>query len=195
MTQHTICVCGVGALGSHFVQFARCLDSELYVVDYDRVERKNTLSQFHSQKTVGQLKVQAIQKTMSFLWGSKVDGHFSSKLEEDNAHFILRGSTLIVDCFDNAAARKVVQDYARLHDIPCIHGALAADGQFGRVVWDENFVIDSESVVGQATCDGGEHLPLIVVTSAYLVRAVQKFIEIGEKRIGWTIHPGGVTST
>ena len=79
----------------------------------------------------------------------------------------------MVDCFDNAANRQLVQDCVREKGIPCLHGGLAADGTFGVVRWDACFSIDSEDVPGQATCDGGDFLPLIVRVSACLVESVQ----------------------
>jgi len=188
----TVTIIGVGALGSHVVQFLRN-EANLKVIDFDRVEQKNTLAQFHGKPGVGKNKVQAIQQTMQFLFGLKVSG-VPHKLTPDNTSELLSGSDLLIDCLDNAASRQVVQDFARKSHTPCLHGALAADGSFGRVVWDENFVIDSENVAGAATCEGGEHLPFIGVASALLAKAAQEFIVRG-KKIGFELHPGGVTRT
>jgi len=71
-----------------------------------------------------------------------------------------------------------------------VHGALAADGTFGQVIWDEQFVIDDESGAGAATCENGEHLPFIAMTSAYLAQAIQLFLKSG-KKIGFQVHPTG----
>jgi hypothetical protein len=73
-----------------------------------------------------------------------------------------------------------------------LHGAVAADGSFGRVVWDAEFSIDDESNVGAATCEGGEHLPFIALSASFLARAAQVFLASGG-RIGFQIHPGGAT--
>jgi hypothetical protein len=82
-----------------------------------------------------------------------------------------------VDCLDNAASRKLVQDFVRANKIPCLHGALAPGGELGRVVWDELFVIDSEDSAGQATCEGGEHLPFVGQVGAQLAAAVALFLK------------------
>lgn len=182
-----VTIVGVGALGSHLVQFLRGVDAQLFVVDFDRVEQKNTLSQFHARNSVGKNKVQAVQQAMKFLWNTKVDGT-PHKLTADNTMQVLSGSDLIIDCLDNAEARGLVQTFARTAPVPCLHGALSADGQMGRVVWDADFRIDSEGSAGAATCEDGEHLPFIGMVSTYLARSAQEFLKSGRK-IGWQVYP------
>lgn len=189
----TLVIVGVGALGSHVVQFARNFEVRLRLVDYDRVERKNVLSQFHGQKTVGKGKVQSVQQTMQFLFGQKLDGA-PHKLTADNVEQLLGGSDIIIDCLDNGEARRLIKGYVAKTGTPCLHGALAADGAYGLVVWDEHFQIDDEPGEGTATCEDGEHLPFIAITSAYLARAIQAFLLNGTKN-GYHVHPGGVTKT
>lgn len=190
--QIKITIVGVGALGSHVALFLRN-EGDLKVIDFDRVERKNVLAQFHGKPGVGKNKVQSLQQTMQFLFGLKVEG-IPHKLVADNVEALLGGADLIIDCLDNAEARKLVQAFIRKAKVPCLHGALAADGTFGRVVWDENFVIDSEAVGGAPTCEGGEHLPFIGTVSALVAKAAQEFIT-KSKKIGFEIHPGGVMRT
>jgi glyceraldehyde-3-phosphate dehydrogenase/erythrose-4-phosphate dehydrogenase len=181
-----VVIVGVGALGSHLVQFLRAEDAQLFVIDMDRVEQKNTLSQFHARNSVGKNKVQALQQAMKFLWNTKVDGT-PHQLTSDNVEQVLKGADLIIDCLDNAEARGLVQTYARAHDVPCLHGALSAGGELGRVVWDEQFTIDSEDGVGAATCEDGEHLPFIGMAATYLARSAQEFLKSGRK-LGWQVY-------
>lgn len=186
----TVTIIGVGALGSHLVQFLRNEDVEIKVIDFDRVEQKNVMSQFHSKPNVGKLKVDSLKQAMHFLYGRRLYT-VSSKLVEDNIS-IVRGD-LVIDCLDNGEARRLLQDHVRAKGIPCLHGALAPDGAFGRVIWDENFAIDDEAGVGGATCENGEFLPFIGITSAYLARAAQIFLADG-KKVGFSISPVGVVS-
>ena len=181
-----VVIIGVGALGSHVVQFLRGEDIQLFVIDFDRVEQKNTLSQFHARNSVGKNKVQSLQQAMKFLWNTKVEGT-PHKLTADNVEQVLSGADLLIDCLDNAEARTLVQTFARKHTVPCLHGALSADGQLGRVVWDEFFTIDG-AVAGTATCEDGEHLPFIGMTSTFLARAAQEFLKTG-KKLGWQVLP------
>jgi len=162
------------------------------VVDFDRVEQKNTLSQFHGKAGVGKNKTQSLAQAMQFLFGIKLN-MVPHKLTADNEKELLGGADLVIDCLDNPESRRVVQGFAKEAEIPCLHGALAADGAFGRVVWTENFVID-DGAAGAATCEDGEHLPFIAVVSALLARSAQAFLKDG-KKIGYEISPGGVIIT
>jgi molybdopterin/thiamine biosynthesis adenylyltransferase len=184
-----ITIVGVGALGTEVVMLLRNAGT-LKIIDFDRVERKNTLSQLHAVTHVGKNKAQAMQQTMQFLFGVKVEA-IPHKLTADNVDALLSGADLIIDCLDNAPSREIVQRYARKTKAPCLHGALAANGEFGRVIWDENFVIDSGSKPGAATCEDGEHLPFIGVVSALLARAAHEFLTKG-KKIEFAVHPSGV---
>jgi molybdopterin/thiamine biosynthesis adenylyltransferase len=121
-----VTIVGVGALGSHAAQFLRNA-ARLRVVDFDRVEQQNVRSQFHPRSSLGRAKVVALQQTLSFLFGTKIEA-IPHKLVEDNAAELLARADLVLDCLDNAAARSVVERFARAHGLPCQHGALAADG-------------------------------------------------------------------
>jgi len=183
-----VTVVGVGALGSHLVQFLRSEDVSICAIDFDRVEQKNVQSQFHGKPSVGKMKASALKQSMQFMYGMKMDAK-TNKLAEGNVEALLVGD-LIIDCVDNGAARRLIQDHVRAMSIPCLHGALAPDGSFGRVIWDEGFAIDDEAGQGAATCENGEFLPFIAITSAYLARSAQLFLSTNEK-VGFSISPAG----
>lgn len=185
-------VVGVGALGSHLVQFLRSADVTIRAIDFDRVERKNTLSQFHGKPGCGKKKVDSLAQSMQMLFGLRIKT-IPHRLCIDNLDALL-GGDLVIDCLDNAESRTLVQAWVRKHGVPCLHGALAPNGEFGRVVWDEQFVIDSEYGNGVDTCENGEVLPFIAITSAYLARSAQEFFLEG-RRVGYEISPGGSTQT
>jgi molybdopterin/thiamine biosynthesis adenylyltransferase len=189
----TIVVVGVGALGSHVVQALRNVEATLRVIDFDRVEQRNVASQFHGKPNVGKLKVQSLQQSMKFLFGRDI-GIVSHKLVTDNVKELLGKADLLLDCLDNGAARRLVQQFARTSSTACLHGALDAQGSFGRVVWDESFVIDDEGVAGAATCEDGAHLPFITVVAANLAYSAQRFLRDGRK-VGFEISPGGSIRT
>lgn len=191
MEQKLVTVVGVGALGSHVIMLLRNV-CRLKVIDFDRVENKNVSSQFHGKATVGKLKVQGLQQSMQFLFGKKIEV-VPHRLTSDNSKELLGGAGLVIDCLDNGASRRLVQDYIRSKSIPCVHGALAADGGFARVIWTESFVIDDEGTGGAATCENGEHLPFISVAASFLAKAAQDFLLQG-KKVGYQIHPTGVFS-
>lgn len=182
-----VTIIGVGALGSHVAQFLRN-EADLRVVDFDRVEAKNTLSQFHGKPGSGKLKVDALKGTLQLLWGLKLTT-FSARLDASNLQQLIHGdSDLVIDCVDNAATRALIQLHVRSHGLPCLHGALAADGGFGRAIWDDMFKIDVEDAGGAPTCEDGEHLPFIVMVSSLIARSAQVFLKTGKKQ-GWSIAP------
>jgi molybdopterin/thiamine biosynthesis adenylyltransferase len=192
MSTRTVVVVGAGALGSHVIQFLRsCGDIAIRVIDFDRVERKNVLSQFHGKGTVGKSKVQAIQQTVNFMFGVKVQT-VPHKLVDDNAEQLLGGAALVLDCLDNGESREVVQRFVRKSNTPCLHGALDGNGTFGRVIWDADFQIEYMSQRGVATCENGEHLPFIAMVSSFLARAAQEFLTHG-KLVGFHVHLNGAT--
>jgi hypothetical protein len=184
-----ITIVGVGALGSHVAQFLRNV-GDLHVIDFDRIEQKNVQAQFHSKPNVGKLKASSFQQSMSFLFGVKVTAN-TNKLTPLNAKELLTGSGLLIDCLDNGEARRVVQGFARDNGVPCLHGALALDGAFGRSVWDEKFVIDDVTAGAAATCEDGQHLPFIALVSSLIAKSAQDFILHG-KKTGYHVYPGGV---
>lgn len=187
----TVTIIGVGALGSHLVQFIRN-HAHIEIIDFDRVEAKNVLSQFHPRTSVGKAKVESIKQTMNFLFSKRIDVN-PHKLTDLNVDKLIGGADIVADCLDNGASRRVVQEYVRRHNIPCVHGGVAPNGSFGRVIWDEGFVIDDETGMGAATCEAGEHLPFLGLVGCYLARSVQEFLTTG-KKMGFSISPTTVVA-
>lgn len=192
---NSIVIVGVGALGSHLVQFIRNLDVEIVVVDFDRVEQRNVMSQFHGRSSVAKLKVQALQQLMNFTFKRKIVTN-SNRVTTQNAVQILGGADLVVDCLDNGESRRIIQDFVQERKAPCLHGALAENGAFGLVRWDEDFRVDDEDVSGAHTCEAGEFLPFIAIVSSFMAMAVQQYVESdGQIRHGFDVYPSGARLT
>jgi hypothetical protein len=175
-----VCVCGVGALGSTAVLLCRSLAVELRVVDYDRVEAKNLAAQWYVKQSVGKAKAEAIRLQLANFYAVKAEA-MAVRLAASNAAQLLDGCALAVDCFDNADSRLAVSAAARAAGVPLVHAALAGDGTFGLVRWDERFAPDREDAAGQATCEGGEHLPMIGMIGATIARVVQDYVKTGAR--------------
>ncbi|MCB9760235.1 MAG: ThiF family adenylyltransferase [Alphaproteobacteria bacterium] len=180
---------GAGALGSHVVLLGRNLPVEWTVIDFDRVERKNTLSQFHSRMGLGRNKAQALAQAMQGLFGLRLKTA-PHRLGPDNADALLGDAAVLVDCVDHAETRRLIQRAARARGVPCLHGALAADGAYARVMWGEAFAVDPGGE-GEATCEDGRHLPFIAMVAARMVAALQRCIEDGVQH-SEHVHPGGL---
>ena len=158
--------CGVGALGSTAAVLCRSLGAELRLVDFDRVETKNLAAQAFVKQSLGKNKAEAL----------------SVRVDDTNVAAVCAGADLIVDAFDNQASRNVLSRFARGAKMPLVHAAMSGDGNFGMVRWDERFVADAEDHAGQATCEGGEHLPFIGVLAATLARVIQAFVKDGARK-------------
>lgn len=176
-----IVFCGVGALGSTAAVLCRNLDAALCFVDFDRVESKNLLAQAFVKQSLGKNKAEALKLQLLNFHGIKTES-FGVRLVADNVRALCGGAAVVVDCFDNAASRRTLSEFARAEGRPLVHAAISGDGTFGIVRWDERFVADAEDVAGQATCEGGEHLPLIGLVGAALARALQDFLRAGVRR-------------
>ena len=173
--------CGVGALGSNAVVACRNLEARLVLVDFDRVESKNCLSQAFVKPSVGKNKAEALKLQLGNFWGVKAES-FAVRVDENNVATLCGSADLVVDAFENAKSRRVLSTWARSADKPLVHAAVSAYGTFGLGRWDERFVADEEGAPGQATCEGGEHLPLIALVASTLARTVQDFIAHGTRR-------------
>lgn len=176
-----IVFCGVGALGSTAAVLCRNLDAALVFIDFDRVESKNLLAQAYVKQSVGKNKAEALKAQLLNFHGVKAES-FGVRLTADNVATLCKGAGLLVDCFDNAASRRLLSEHARATATPLLHAAVSGDGTFGLVRWDERFVPDAEDVAGQATCEGGEHLPLIGLLGAAIARTIQDFVKAGARR-------------
>lgn len=185
---------GVGALGSNAVVACRNLGAQLVLVDFDRVESKNCLSQAFVKPSVGKNKAEALKLQLSNFWGIKAES-FGVRIGEDNVEALCGAADLVVDAFDNAKSRRILATWARSADKPLVHAAVSADGTFGLVRWDERFTPDEEGTPGEATCEGGEHLPLIAMVSSTLARAIQDFVKDGAKTDSMVSLSGVVTTT
>lgn len=175
-----IVICGIGALGSTCVPYLRNLAAELRLVDFDRVESKNLAAQWFVKQSLGKNKAEAARLQLANFYGAKAEA-MGVRLGPHNAAQLLADCALAVDCFDNADSRLALSEAARAAAVPLVHAALAADGTFGLVRWDERFTPDREDTEGQATCEGGEHLPMIGVLGAVLARTIQDFVARGAR--------------
>ena len=57
-----ITIIGIGALGSHVVQFLRNSKAEIKVIDFDHIEFKNIASQFHGKSNIGKSKANSLKE-------------------------------------------------------------------------------------------------------------------------------------
>jgi hypothetical protein len=176
-----ILFCGVGALGSNAAVLCRNLPAELAFVDHDRVESKNLLAQAYARQTLGRNKADALRLQMLNFFGVRTEA-YGVRIAGTNIDTLADPAGLMVDCLDNRAGREVLSEYARRSGTPLVHAGISGDGGFGLVRWDERFTADEEDAPGQATCAGGEHLPMIGQIAAALARVIQDYVADGVRR-------------
>ena len=186
-----ITIVGAGALGSHVALLLRNMKQGLTICDFDRIEQKNVQAQFHGKQGLGKNKAQSLAQSLQGMFGVKTVS-IPHRLTRDNVSTVLADSELVIDCTDNLEARQVIQQYCRTSGLPCLHGALSADGTFARVIWSDLFAPDSEGATGEATCIDGEHLPFFVLVASYVALDAQRFLQTAKK---WSLQitPAGVT--
>ena len=175
-----VVIVGVGALGSHVALLLRNLS--VILIDDDRIETQNTLSQFHTSSHIGRNKAMSLVMTIGSLFrASGKRTPIPHRLVNENSSILLDGASLVIDCTDNGAARRVIQSACHKHDLPCLHGALSADGTFGRAVWMEHFRVDDEPGDGAPTCEDGENLPFHGLAGAHIACIAQRFLKTRQR--------------
>ena len=190
-------VVGAGGLGSHVLQLLRSARpaetgtgpvTALSVIDCDRVESRNTTSQFHGRSSVGNNKAKSLQQTLQFLWARRLEA-FTVRLTSANTEALIGGlnkDALVIDCLDNAETRRLVQTAVRQHGLACLHAGVTGLGAdisvaYGRVVWDERFVPDTEDAAGAPTCQDGLALPFVGLVASWTAYAAQLYLSTGQR--------------
>lgn len=186
----TIAIVGLGANGSHAATALRNAGA-LLLIDFDKVEQKNILSQMHGKLSLRRNKAQALVRQMGGMFGPNPHKAVIHKVDPINVDAILRGVDLVIDCTDNIAARTTVKDYCEQAMIPLMHAALSADGKLGRILWTELFQADGESGDG-ATCEDGENLPFHFLMGGLVAKTAQTYLTSGRK-LNWQVTGSGIT--
>jgi molybdopterin/thiamine biosynthesis adenylyltransferase len=167
-----IALCGAGALGSMLADnLAHQGFAQWKVIDRDRVEEHNVGTQLYGESDVGAWKVEVLRNRLFRAVGVEIEA-VVKELTERNAPSLLKGSGLIIDTFDNSAARRIVQDRSRAMAVPCLHVGLFAD--YAEVIWDEGYRVprDAEGDVCEYPLARNLVLLAVAVASEALIRFV-----------------------
>lgn len=136
-----VTICGAGAVGANLAEsLARSGIGRLTVIDRDRVEARNLSTQPFEQAEVGAQKATMVANRLYRAVGTGVQA-VAKELTAANVHRMLTGSALIVDAFDNSAARQAVHDACAKAQTPCLHVGMAAT--YAEVIWDECYRVPS----------------------------------------------------
>ncbi len=117
LAETQIVLCGAGALGSNLADMlVRQGAAKLRVIDRDRVEEHNVSTQLYGVSDVGVWKVEALRSRLYRDVGIEIEAA-RKELSERNAKKLGRGADIVVDLFDNSAARQAVQDECRARSL------------------------------------------------------------------------------
>jgi molybdopterin/thiamine biosynthesis adenylyltransferase len=177
-----VTLCGAGALGSHLADnLARQGLGSLRVIDRDRVEEHNVSTQLYGEGDVGGWKAEVLRNRIFRATGVEIDA-VARELSERNARGLLKEAGLVIDTFDNSAARQLVQDQCRALERTCLHIGLNTD--YGEVIWDEHYRVPRD--VAGDVCEYPLARNLVLLTVAIASEAVVRFALTGERR-DWSL--------
>jgi len=123
--------------------------SNIKVIDMDRVETHNLGTQIYAEADIGALKVDALKNKIFRNISVEIEA-INKKLEPSNVKQLLKKATLVLDCFDNNAARQCIQDEVRARKTPCLHVGLYED--YGECLWDDKYRVPKDQAQGDV-CD------------------------------------------
>jgi hypothetical protein len=178
-TNKTITICGAGALGGNITEtLARMGFSHLKLIDKDRVETRNLSTQPYIRAEVGSPKARALANTLYRAVQAKVEP-VVVELTAKNAPELLKNSALVIDAFDNQAARAAVSTTAQELKLACLHVGFSADGLYGSGLWEPSYQVPSDTP--DDPCDYPLTRPLALMLAALTARNLANFLRTGEK--------------
>jgi molybdopterin/thiamine biosynthesis adenylyltransferase len=173
-----VTVCGAGALGANITEgLARQGFGRLRVIDRDRIEERNLSTQPYYRSDSGALKATLLANSIYRALGIAVEAR-ADELTSANARKLLRGSGVVVDAFDNSAARAAVKDACEGMDVPCLHVGLA--GEYAEVIWSERYRVPSAAQ--DDVCDYPLARNLMLLAVAVACEALVRYAAGGERQ-------------
>lgn len=175
-------VCGAGSLGANLTEcLARTGARSLFVVDRDRVESPNLVTQPYGRDDLGRCKAESLAGLVFRNLGFELK-HRHATVERGTVGRLLRGAELVIDCLDNRAGRLCLQEHCRAAGVPLLHAGV--NGDFAEVVWDELYTVPSGA--GEDVCDYPLARNLVSLTVACLAETVLGWLA-EEARRSWTL--------
>ena len=176
-----VTICGVGAVGSNLADnLVRQGVARLRAIDKDRVEEHNVSTQAYAEAEVGVWKVEALRNRLFKVAGVEIDA-VRKELTAQNAKQLLGDCDLIVDAFDNSAARQLVQETVRASGAACLHVGLFED--YCEVIWDERYRVPND--VAGDVCDYPMARNLVQLAVVIASEQILKLAGTGE-RMDWS---------
>lgn len=171
---------GAGAVGSHLASnLLRQGVRDLQVIDFDRIEAHNVGTQLYAEADVGAHKVDILQAELFRATGIEI-AVWRQRLTPRNVAKLIQNVDLVVDGFDNHAARALLTEHCRAHAIPCVHVGLHAD--YAEILWNEGYRVPQDPPPGPELCDYPLARNLVLFAVALASEAILRFVLTGEQR-------------
>lgn len=103
-----------------------------------------------------------------------------AELTGANAAPLLAGSAVVVDAFDNSAARGAVSAASRVAGLPCLHVGFSPDGMYGSGLWEPGYRVPCDAPGDP--CDYPLTRPLALVLAALAAHAIRGYLATGQRR-------------
>jgi hypothetical protein len=165
-----ITICGAGTLGGNLTEtLARMGFTRLKLIDKDKVEMRNLSTQPYSRAEVGAPKARTLANMLYRAVQAKVEP-VVIELTAANSKDLLRESVLVVDAFDNRAARAAVSETARALQLACLHIGFSPDGLYGNGLWEPAYEVPHDAPGDP--CDYPLTRPLALMLVALAARSI-----------------------
>ena len=138
-------------------------------------------TQLYGESEVGAWKVEALRNRIFRAVGVEIEA-VAKELSERNSRSLLHGSVLVLDMFDNSAARRLVQEQCRAEAIACLHVGLFAD--YAEAIWDETYRVPND--VAGDVCEYPLARNLVLLAVAVASELVIRYLLDGSKT-DWSI--------
>lgn len=173
-----ITLCGAGALGANLAEsLARCGARSLSLIDKDRIEEHNLSTQPYSRADIGSQKAKMLCNRLYRDTGVMPTAQ-CVELDAGNVKRLLKGASLVVDCFDNTPARAALSEFARKGGVDCLHVGLNSD--FAEILWDEVYRVPQ--MTGIDGCDYPLARNIVQLAVATASEAIFSFLATGARR-------------
>jgi len=188
-----VLVVGAGGLGAPVIQYLAAAGvGAIGIVDDDVVERSNLQRQvIHGDGDVGRKKVDSAADFVADLNPDVDVERHELRLDAGNARELVADYDVVVDCSDNFATRYVVNDAARIEEVPVSHGAiykfegqattLAPDGPCYRCLFPEP---PEPGTVPDCASTGVLGVLPGTVGCLQATEAVKLLVEVGDPLVG-----------
>lgn len=121
-----VLIIGLGALGTKVASnLVRSGVKEITIVDKDKVEEKNLLSQFYTKKQVGMTKARALKQKLREIDPKAKINAVVGNVDHKNIEKLVKGNHVVVDGTDNIETRFIINEACVKNKVPWVYGTCA----------------------------------------------------------------------